>query len=72
MDKNEKAHTIAMVKKIHNYYKEGFYYCNGYDLTASRQRRLEFEQKLEDENIQAKPIEFLACDSRYFWNKNNY
>lgn len=20
----------------------------------------------------ARPIEFIACDSRYFWNKNNY
>lgn len=60
-----------MVKKICAYFKEGFYFAKGYDLTATRQRRNEFDQAIAD-GAQVKPLEFIACDSRYFWNKNNY
>ena len=42
----------------------------GVRLTASRQRRIPFDQSLAA--AKAKPVEFIACDSRYFWNKNKY
>ena len=48
--------------------KDGFYISYDYDLTASRQRRIEFEEESKDKMIE--PIDFKACDSRYFWNKN--
>ena len=47
--------------------RDGFYLSYGYDLTASRQRRIHFEEQKKDG---VEPIEFIACDSRYFWNKN--
>ena len=46
---------------------DGFYFSFGYDLTASRQRRLTWMQKKE-----SNPIRMIASDERYFWNNALY
>jgi len=65
------VHSINQVyvytEELRRYLREGFYFSYGYDLTASRQRRLRFlQQKSKD------PLKVIACDHRYFWNLNMY
>lgn len=61
--------THKLISNLKKYLKDGFYFSYSYDLTASLQRRKEFEDKNKD-NSNIKPIDFQACDSRYFWNKS--
>ena len=68
-DKFNKRSTSNLISKLHKYLKEGFYFSRGYDLTASRQKRVLFDQKMK-QGFNPKPIDYMACDSRYFWNKN--
>lgn len=46
---------------------DGFYFSYGYDMTCSRQRRIQWMQKRSKD-----PLQQIASDSRYFWNKNLY
>jgi len=69
-EKTSKSSTKTLVERLVKYLKGGFYFAKGYDLTASRQRRINFEAKTKKEDCSN--VEWLACDSRYFWNKNNY
>lgn len=61
--------TYKLISNLKKYLKDGFYFSYTYDLTASMQKRTKFENKNEASDS-IKPIDFLACDSRYFWNKN--
>lgn len=60
--------THKLISNLKKYLKDGFYFSYSYDLTASLQRRKEFEKQTQD-SPSVKPIDQLACDSRYFWNK---
>lgn len=46
--------------------KDGFYFSYETDITATLQRRNAYEKQ----DMVKKPLEKLACDSRYFWNRN--
>lgn len=50
--------------------KDGFYFSYELDLTASKQKRLVFEEESSNLDGAKQPIDFIACDSKYFWNKN--
>lgn len=43
--------------------EDGFYFSYGYDLTASRQRRINWMQEKNTD-----PLKLIACDHQYFWN----
>ena len=65
--------NFPLIQKLMKFMKSGFYFSYDYDLTASRQRRISFEKKFEDmkaEGKEVKAVDELACDSRYFWNRN--
>ena len=71
VQKQIKDSTANIIAKLEKYLKDGFYFSRGYDLTANRQKRIQFEEKIAG-GLQPKPVDFLACDPRYFWNRNNY
>ena len=48
--------------------EDGFYFSYGYDVTASRQRRLNW-MKTEGKK---EALSLLACDKNYFWNYSMY
>ena len=50
------------------YLCDGFYFSYGYDLTTSRQRRIQFKQDKQNKD----PLRIIAADHRYFWNINLY
>lgn len=73
----------TFITALNTYFADGHYFSYGYDLTASRQKRLEFLQSLqtstndnpfEQEGGSAQkpssvdPMLMIACDPRYFWN----
>lgn len=61
-------HNVAQyVDELKKYLSEGFYYSYGYDLTASRQRRIKFMQEKSKDMLR-----IIASDHRYFWNLNLY
>lgn len=60
-----------MITKLQKYLRDGFYFGRDYDITASRQRRLQFKKKIEG-GVQVQPIDFIACEPRYFWNRDIY
>jgi hypothetical protein len=43
--------------------EDGFYFSYGYDVTASRQRRLKWLKQGDKD-----PLKLIACDQNYFWN----
>ena len=52
-----------MVSDVKSMLEDGFYFSYGYDLTASRQRRITWMQKKNTD-----PLKLIACDQEYFWN----
>jgi hypothetical protein len=56
-----------VLEDVKTFLCDGFYFSYGYDLTASRQRRIAWMQKRSTD-----PLEMIACDSRYFWNLRLY
>jgi hypothetical protein len=61
-------HNVAQyIDELKKYLSEGFYYSYGYDLTASRQRRIKFMQEKSKDMLR-----IIASDHRYFWNLNLY
>ena len=60
------APTYGLIQKLNKYLKDGFYFSYDFDVTASLQRR----NKYEKQDKPRKPIENIACNSSYFWNKN--
>ena len=52
-----------MADDVKSYLEDGFYFSYGYDLTASRQRRLTWMQQKNTD-----PLKLIACDHQYFWN----
>ncbi len=55
------------MEDVKTYLYDGFYFSFGYDLTCSRQRRINWMQKRSKD-----PLELIAADERYFWNFNLY
>ena len=61
-------HNVAQyIDELKKYLCDGFYYSYGYDLTASRQRRIKFIQEKSTDMLRK-----IASDHRYFWNVNLY
>lgn len=61
-------HNVAQyIDELKKYLCDGFYFSYGYDLTASRQRRIKFLQEKSKDMMR-----IIACDHRYFWNCNLY
>ena len=58
------------MKSLKKYLTNGFYFSYHYDMTASRQRRHDFEKKVTSKQIVPHAADMIACDDRYFWNKN--
>lgn len=48
--------------------EDGFYFSYGYDVTASRQRRLNWMKNGGKKDA----LSLLACDKNYFWNYKMY
>jgi len=71
-EKTTKTSTATLIQRLTKYMKDGFYFAEGYDLTASRIRRYNFEMAIKSGNKEASRLEMIACDSRFFWNMNNY
>ena len=66
-----KQNTAGLITKLQKYLRDGFYFGRDYDITASRQSRLQFKKKIEG-GVQVQPIDFIACEPRYFWNRDIY
>jgi len=60
---NQLPQAQQMVSDVKSFLEDGFYFSYGYDLTASRQRRLTWMQQKS-----ADPLKLIACDHQYFWN----
>jgi hypothetical protein len=52
---------------VRSFLCDGFYFSYGYDITCSRQRRIQWMQKRSKD-----PLEMIAADKRYFWNFSLY
>jgi hypothetical protein len=57
----------AYIDQLKKYLCDGFYFSYGYDLTASRQRRIKFLQEKSKDMLRV-----IASDQRFFWNINLY
>lgn len=68
-DTESSGPTYKLISNLKKYLKDGFYFSYNYDLTASLQRRSNFDKKHADSSV-IRPIDHIACDGRYFWNKN--
>lgn len=55
--------TLQTIEDVKQYLYDGFYFSFGYDLTCSRQRRIEWMQQRSEDRL-----ERIAADKRYFWN----
>ena len=61
-------HNVSQyIDELKKYLCDGFYFSYGYDLTASRQRRIKFLQEKSKDMMRV-----IASDHRYFWNINLY
>ena len=52
---------------VRSFLCDGFYFSYGYDITCSRQRRIQWMEKRSKD-----PLEMVAADKRYFWNFSLY
>lgn len=66
--------ALPYISELKRYLTEGFYFSHGYDLTASRQRRVQYLQGLDSAEARGckggEPMRAITCDYRYFWNIN--
>ena len=56
-----------LLEDVKAYLEDGYYFSYGYDLTCSRQRRIQWMQKKISD-----PMRLIACDHKYFWNLSLY